>query len=85
MGINEFELDILELKERYKKARNEVDKAKIIGEIEILQNKITREMKSSNKEVVLQKEVPIRADHISTSTRRNTKVFNNDNLIKVEV
>ena len=74
MDTTELELEILELEEKMKATRNPVEKSDAESKIAILKKKIKEAQNTSNKSAILQKDVPVRVDHVdgSVSNRQIT-------------
>ena len=68
MDTTELELEILELEEKMKATRNPVEKSDAESKIAILKKKIKEAQSTSDKSAILQKDVPVRVDHIDDST-----------------
>ena len=68
MDTTELELEILELEEKMKATRNPVEKSDAESKIAILKKKIKEAQNISNKSAILQKDVPVRVDHVDDST-----------------
>ena len=67
MDTTELELEILELEEKMKATRNPVEKSDAESKIAILKKKIKEAQNTSNKSAILQKDVPVRVDHVDDS------------------
>ena len=67
MDTTELELEILELEEKMKATRNPVVKSDAESKIAILKKKIKETKNTSDKSAILQKDVPVRVDHVDDS------------------
>ena len=76
MDTTELELEILELEEKMKSTRNPVAKSDAESKIAILKKKIKEAQNTSNKSAILQKDVPVRVDHVDDSVSGGRQITN---------
>ena len=79
MDTTELELEILELEEKMKATRNPVVKSDAESKIAILKKKIKEAHDACNKSAILQKDVPVRVDHVDDSIA-NRQITNTGNV-----
>ena len=76
MDTTELELEILELEEKMKATRNPVAKSDAESKIAILKKKIKEAKNTSDKYAILQKDVPVRVDHVDDSVSGGRQITN---------
>lgn len=76
MDITELELEILELEEKMKSTRNPVVKSDAESKIAILKKKIKEAQNTSDKSAILQKDVPVRVDHVDDDSISGRQITN---------
>ena len=76
MDTTEFELEILELEEKMKATRNPVVKSDTESKIAILKKKIKEAQNTSDKSAILQKDVPVRVDHVDDDSISGRQITN---------
>ena len=76
MDITELELEILELEEKMKSTRNPVVKSDAESNIAILKKKIKEAQNTSDKSAILQKDVPVRVDHVDDDSISGRQITN---------
>ena len=76
VDITEYKLQILELEDLIKTTRNPVVKSDAESKIAILKKTIKNINNSKDKSAILQKDVPVRIDHVDKEVNNRRQITN---------